>query len=86
MAGLRLTGPGACDAAVVAHPGLTLVPLDEGAVDPACPLAVLAALMPTADLASESSSSSSSSEEEEEQEGADADADAGAGAAAPEPQ
>lgn len=36
--GLELAGPGAVDAVVVSHPGLTLVPLDEEAVDPAHPL------------------------------------------------
>ncbi|KAL4441856.1 hypothetical protein ABPG77_003772 [Micractinium sp. CCAP 211/92] len=58
--GLELAGPGAVDALVVSHPGLTLVPLDEEAVDPTHPLQVLAALVPTHDLESGSSSDSGS--------------------------
>lgn len=58
--GVRLTGAGAADAVVIRHPGLSLYPLDEEQVDPAHPLQVLAALLPT----EEEESSSSSSEEE----------------------
>ena len=56
-----LSGADAVDAVTIVHPGLTLVPLDEEQVDPAHPLQVLAALVPTADMESGSSSSSSES-------------------------
>jgi hypothetical protein len=47
-------GSSTADAVLVSHPGLSLVPLDEAAVDPRTPLQVLAALLPTADLGSDS--------------------------------
>ena len=56
-----LSGADAVDAVTIAHPGLTLVPLDEEQVDPAHPPQVLAALVPTADLGSGGSGSDSGS-------------------------
>lgn len=51
---------GAAGGVLVRHEGLSLVPLDEAAVDPAAPLQVLAALLPTSDLDSGSEDCSDS--------------------------
>lgn len=60
--GVRLCGEGAADALTIRHPGLTLFPLDDEAVDAAGPqLQVMAALLPNEE--DEESGSESSDDE-----------------------
>jgi uncharacterized membrane protein YgcG len=78
-----LGGADAVDAVTIAHPGLTLVPLDEEQVDPAQPLQVLAALVPTADMDS-GSNGGNDSDSSESGSGSDSGSDSSSGSGSEE--